>query len=89
MSELEVDATNKEKTSTPASTTVDESNTSDFSKWKDGQIVRSIINNVIVNYNKTAHIKDVSDNIAWNIGNLGKNPEWKILDQVADESFKN
>ena len=89
MSDPEVDATNKDKTSTPPSTTVNESNTSDFSKWKNGQIVRSIINNVIVNYNKTVHIKDVSDNIAWNIGNLEKNPEWKIPDQVADESFKN
>ena len=88
MSDPEVDAANKDITSTPPSTTVHESNASDFSKWKNGEIVRSLINNVIVNYNKTVQIKDVSDNIAWNIGNLEKNHEWKNPDQVADESLK-
>ena len=43
MSDPEVDAANKDKTSTPPSTTVLESNASDFSKWKNEDIVRSLI----------------------------------------------
>ena len=60
----------------------------DFSKWKDDDGYKNIINNVIVSYKKTVHVEMISDTIAWNIANLTKPIDWSIPQQAISSSAK-
>ena len=62
--------------------------TEEFSKWKEDESYKNIINNVIVSYDKDVKVEMISDTIAWNIANLTKPVEWEIPQQAIPSNAK-
>ena len=60
----------------------------EFSQWKDDECYKSIINNVIVSYDRNVKVEMISDPIAWNIANLTKPVGWNIPQQAIPLNAK-